>query len=194
MHWGARCAIAAPIVGVFAIVVGAPLYPEDMRTAATSSRLIVANGATLGVLLLLVIGLVALLLSGQNQVGTAGHLSGLTALVGTVLAAGGAWDSLFALPYLADQAPAMLDGPTGGTLLTGFIVSYLVLAAGWSAFAVASWRAGATPRGAAIIMILGAVFAILPSPTAIRLLPLALGCALAGRAILRARPAAQDRQ
>jgi hypothetical protein len=190
--WGARCAIAAPIVGIFAIVVGAPLYTENMRTAATTNRLLVANGATLGVLLLLIVGLIALLLRGQNQLGTAGHLGGLGALVGTVLAAGGAWDALFALPYVAEQAPALLDEPTGGTLLVGFIVGYLVLAVGWIAFAAASWRSGATPRGAAIVLILGGMFAILPSPTAVRLLPLALGCALAGRAILRERRAVQD--
>ena len=48
-----------------------------------------------------------------------------------MLAAGGAWDSLFAVPYVADKAPAILDDPTGGSLLAGFFLPT------WS-----SWWAG----------------------------------------------------
>jgi hypothetical protein len=51
-------------------------------------------------------------------------------LVAPAGTAGGAWDSLFTVPYLAEQAPAVLDRPTPGSLLARYVVSYLVLAVG----------------------------------------------------------------
>ena len=56
---------------------------------------------------------------------------------------------------------------------------------GWSTFTIASLRSGVLSRTPAIVLTIGALFAVLPSPTALRLLPLAVGAALAGRAILR---------
>jgi hypothetical protein len=187
VDWTARAAIAAPLLAVFAIAVGAPLYTQDMRTAAATTRLIVANAATLGVLLLLTVALVGLHLHAADRLRAPGQVAFVGALIGTVLAAGGAWDSLFALPYIAEQAPGMLDDPTAGTLLTGFVVSYLVLVIGWASFAIASLRAGVLPRTPAIVLTVSAVLAILPAPTALRLVPLAVGAALAGRALLSAR-------
>jgi hypothetical protein len=183
--WGARAAIAAPVVAVFAIAVGAPLYADDLSQAADTGRFVLANATTLGVLLLLTLALVGLYVRGERRLGALGHAGFVVALLGTVLAAGGAWDSLFAVPYVADKAPTMLDDPTGGSLLAGFVISYLVMVIGWVLFASASLRARLLPRAASITLIAGAVFAILPSPTAIRLLPLAIGAALAGRAVLR---------
>jgi hypothetical protein len=186
--WAARSAIAAPLLALFAIAVGAPLYTQDMRTAAATTRLLVANGATLGVLLLLIVALIGLQLHAADRLRTSGQAAFVCAVVGTVLAAGGAWDSLFALPYIAEQAPEMLDVPTGGTLLAGFVLSYLVQMLGWSTFAIASLRSGAITRTPAIVLTIGAVLAILPAPTALRLLPLAVGAALAGRAVLSRSP------
>jgi hypothetical protein len=182
--WSARAAIAAPLLALFAIAVGAPLYTQDMRAAAATTRLIVANAATLGVLLLLILALVGLHLHGAKRLRAPGQVAFVCALIGTVLAAGGAWDSLFALPYIADQAPEMLDLATGGTLLAGFVVSYLVLVVGWSTFTIAALRSGVLPRTPAIVLTIGALLALLPAPTALRLLTLAVGAALAGRAIL----------
>ena len=183
--WGARAPIAAPVLAVFAIAVGAPLYADDFSEAASTSRFVLANAVTLGVLLLLALALVGFYLRGERRLSALGHAGFVVALLGTVLAAGGAWDSLFAVPYIADKAPAMLDDPTGGSLLAGFVISYLVMVIGWVVFASASLRARLVPRGAAIVLIAGSVFAILPAPTAIRLLPLAIGAALSGRAVLR---------
>jgi hypothetical protein len=182
--WSARAAIAAPLLALFAVAVGAPLYTQDMRTAAATTRLIVANAATLGVLLLLTVALVGIQLHAGNRLRAPGQVAFVCALIGTVLAAGGAWDSLFALPYIAEQAPAMLDVSTGGTLLAGFVVSYLALVIGWSTFTIAALRSGVLPRTPAIVLTIGAVLALLPAPTALRLLTLAVGAALAGRAIL----------
>ena len=184
--WGSRAAIAAPVVALFAFVVGVPVYADDLSEAAGTGRFAVAAAAALGVLVLLTLALVGFYARSERQLGTAGHVGFVIALVGTVMAAGGAWDSLFTLPYLADEAPAVLDKDTGGSLLAGFVISYLVMVAGWATFAIATLRAKLAPRGAAITLLVGSIIAILPAPTPLRLLVLSSGAARVGRAALRA--------
>jgi hypothetical protein len=185
VSWGSRAAIAAPVAALFAFGVGAPIYADDMSEAAGTGRFAIAAAAGLAVLVLLALALVGFYARSERQLGTAGHVGFVIALVGTVLAAGGAWDSLFTLPYLADEAPAVLDKDTGGSLLAGFLISYLVMVVGWATFATASLRARVAPRGAAITMLAGSIVAILPAPTPLRLLVLSVGAALVGRASLR---------
>ena len=184
--WGSRAGIAAPIAALFAFVVGAPVYADDLSEAAGTGRFVVAAATALVVLVLLALALVGFYARAERQLGTAGHVGFLIALVGTMLAAGGAWDSLFTLPYLADQAPAVLDKDTGGSLLAGFVISYLVMVVGWVTFTTSVLRARIAPRAAAITMLVGSIIAILPAPTPLRLLVLSVGAALVGRATLRA--------
>ncbi len=184
-RWGARAAVAAPILAIFSIAVGAPLYTDDLGDVAGSGRFAIAAASALAVLLALVLALVAAHLVQRQRVGRLGHGGFLIALAGTVLAAGGAWDSLFTVPYLSDAAPAVLDADTSGSLLAGYVISYLVLVVGWALFAIATLRARALPRGASVVMLVGALLAILPAPTPLRLLVLSVGVALAGRAMLR---------
>jgi hypothetical protein len=184
VEWGRRAAVAAPLVAVFAIGAGAPLYADDLSESGATARFAVAAVSSLVVLLLLAVALVALHALHARQAGSAGRTGTagfVLALIGTVLAAGGAWDSAFSVPYLAREAPAVLDQATSGSLLAGYLLSYLALAIGWGLFAVATLRARVLSRAGAIVTLVGAVFAILPSPTAIRVLPLAVGAALLTR-------------
>jgi hypothetical protein len=186
--WGRRAAVTAPLVSVFAIGAGAPLYADDLADAAATGRFALAATTSLIVLLLLVPALLALHARQAPAYGRLGHAGFGIALLGTVLAAGGAWDSAFAVPFLADEAPAALDAGSSGSLLAGYLISYLAFAAGWALFAVATLRARMLSRAGAIVVLVGAVFAILPSPTAIRVLPIAIGAAL-----LVTRPAPRGR-
>jgi hypothetical protein len=181
VEWGRRAAVAAPLVAVFAIGAGAPLYADDLSEAGATARFAVAAVSSLVVLLLLAVALVALHARQAGSAGRTGTAGFVLALIGTVLAAGGAWDSAFSVPYLAREAPAVLDQATSGSLLAGYLLSYLALAIGWGLFAVATLRARVLSRAGAIVTLVGAVFAILPSPTAIRVLPLAVGAALLTR-------------
>ncbi len=54
-RWGARAAVAAPLVGVFAIAAGIPIFTEDMREVAGSARWALATGGALAVLILLAV-------------------------------------------------------------------------------------------------------------------------------------------
>jgi hypothetical protein len=182
---GARAALSAPVAAVFAIVVGAPLYADDLSAAAGTGRFTVAAAVTLVLFGLLALALLALHAAQEHRLGRAAHAGYGVALLGTLLAAGGQWDALFAVPYLAEHAPSVLDRGTDGSLLAGYVVSYLVFAVGWTSVAVTTLRAKVLPRGAAIVLLAGAVLAILPAPTPIRVLVLSAGGALLGRAALR---------
>lgn len=183
--WGARAAVAAPVLAVFGFVVGLPTYTEDLSAVAGSPRWVLATTTALGVLILLALGGLALYARQARAFGTLGHVGGVLALVGTILAAGGAWDSVFTVPYLAEHAPAVLDRPTSGSLLAGYVSSYGVFVVGWALLAVATLRARVLPRGASITLLAGAVLAFLPAPTSLRVLVLAIGAALLSRSVLR---------
>jgi hypothetical protein len=178
VRWGARAAVAAPLVAVFSIASGIPILTDDMREVGGSARWLLATGAALAVLVLLAVALVGLHRAQEAALSRFGHASALLALAGTVLAAGGAWDTFITVTYLADVAPAVLDRATDGALLAGYIVSYLVFCVGWACFAVATLRAKALSRGPAIVLLIGAVLAFVPAPTAMRLLLLSIAVAL----------------
>lgn len=182
---GARAALAAPVAAVFAIVVGAPIYADDVSDAAATGRFTLAAASTLVVFGLLALALVAIYAAQEHRLGRAAHAGFGVALIGTLLAAGGQWDSLFTVPYLADHAPDVLDRNTDGSLLAGYVLSYVVLTAGWISVAVTTLRAKVLPRGASIVLLVGAVLAFVPAPTPIRVLVLTVGAALLGRAALR---------
>ena len=178
VEWGRRAAVAAPVVAVFAVGAGAPLYADDLSEAGGTARFAVTAVSTLTVLLLLAGALVALYARQAHAAGRLGRAGFAVALAGTILAAGGAWDSAFTVPYLADQAPAVLDRATSGSLLAGYLISYLTFAIGWALLASATIRARVLPRAGAIVTLVGAVLAVLPAPTALRILPLSIGVAL----------------
>ncbi len=178
VRWGARAAVAAPLVGVFSIAAAIPILTADMSEAGGSARWLLATGAALAVLILLAIALLGLYRAQETALSRFGHASALLALAGTMLAAGGAWDTLVTVSYLADVAPAVLDRSTDGALLAGYIVSYLAFSIGWACFALATLRAGVLSRGPSIALLVGAVLAFVPAPTAMRTLVLAVAVAL----------------
>jgi hypothetical protein len=178
VRWGARAAVAAPLVGVFSIAAGIPILTDDMSEVGGSARWLLSAGAALAVLILLAVALIGLHRAQETALSRFGHASALLALAGTMLAAGGAWDTLVTVSYLADVAPAVLDRSTDGALLAGYIASYLAFSIGWACFAVATIRAGVLSRGPSIALLVGAVLAFVPAPTAMRTLVLAVAVAL----------------
>ena len=178
VRWGARAAVAAPLVGVVSISAGIPILTDDVSEVGGSARWLLSTGAALAVLILLAVALIGLHRAQEAAFTRFGHASALLALTGTMLAAGGAWDTFVTVSYLADVAPAVLDRSTDGALLAGFIASYLVFSIGWACFAVATIRAGVLSRGPAIALLVGAVLAFVPAPAAMRTLLLAVAVAL----------------
>jgi hypothetical protein len=113
-----------------------------------------------------------------------------------MLLGGDLWFETFAVPWLADEAPASLDTDPTTLLAIGAISSYLLFAVGWLLFGIASYRARLFPAAICIAIAISGVigFRALLSPFAI---PLALSVASMGVWMIRAgregAPAPVDR-
>lgn len=84
--------------------------------------------------------------------------------LGSVLAAGSSWYAAFVVPALARAEPALAESAPPLLVNVGDILSWGLLTVGWLLFGVAALRAGAYPRPAAILLIVGAVIVFLPLP------------------------------
>jgi hypothetical protein len=103
-------------------------------------------------------GLVLSLMAAyERQAAQAGRLglAGVTAaVVGTLFLGGDLWFETFAVPWLGDVAPAAFD-EVGGMVMIGGITSYLLFAAGWVLFGIASLRARIFPAAISLGLVLG---------------------------------------
>lgn len=134
-------------------------------------------------LIALVLGLVALHGRPELQRG-AGAVGWTVAMIGTVMTAGGQWTQLFLLPGLAGPAPELASGGIG-TLIAGYIASFVVLGAGWVMLGIALLRARGVSRGIAWAVIIGGLVCIAPLPA--RFVVVAVAASLLSRRDLGAR-------
>ncbi len=89
-----------------------------------------------------------------DKAGRFGAFAFLAALVGTMFLTGDLWFEAFAVPWLGDVAPAALHHP-GGILMYGAFSGYVLFAAGWVVFGLASFRAHVFPRIISISIAIG---------------------------------------
>lgn len=156
---------------LYLVIVGGGRISE----AATSATFFLPSGSQLLAMLLLLMGLVALFVRQADVFGTLGLAGFLLALVGTAMAVGALWSQVFVVPRVAEVAPAIAD--TGsGSVLAGFLLSFLLFGAGWLVFGVATFRTRVFPRWAVILLIVGAVISILPLPSRALVLEIAAAC------------------
>ena len=118
-----------------------------------------------------------------ERAGVFGAIGFLAAIIGTMFLAGDLWFEAFAVPWLGNVAPASLH-LAGGMLLYGAFTSYILFAAGWVLYGLASFRARVFPRLISVAIMIGGLIGFqgaLP-PFAI---PLALAVAWLGIWMLR---------
>ena len=111
---------------------------------------------------------------------------------GTMLLGGDLWFETFAVSWIADGAPDLLEAEDPSTLLAiGAISSYLLFAVGWLLFGIANYRARVFPSGICIAIAIGGVigFRALLSPTGI---PLGIAVAWLGVWMMRTPTAASE--
>ena len=164
-------ALAAAALPLFLGVVGS----GTISAAATSVWWYVPALAMLASTVALLVALIAMYVPRAAALGRFGLLGFLAALVGTVLAAGGAWSYVFVLPYLAADAPSLAD-ESSGSVLVGFVASYAVMSLGWLLFAVACRRSRGLPRWATTLLAIGALVTVVPMPSRTLLLAIAVAC------------------
>jgi Domain of unknown function (DUF4386) len=177
-------ALAAGVLIIVAQLVMLPFDPDDH--VATSTDPVFQIGGVV-----YMIGFCCLLLAaigvygwGLKRAGRLGSVATVTAIVGTMLLGGDLWFETFAVPWLADEAPASLDTDPTTLLAIGAIASYLSFAIGWLLVGVASYRARVFPTPICIAIGIGGIvgFSALLSPFAI---PLALALAWLGVWMIR---------
>jgi hypothetical protein len=128
----------------------------------------------------------------EERTGRLGVAATMAAVVGTMALGGDLWFETFAVPWLADEAPSSFDTDPTGLLALGAIASYLLFAAGWVLYGVATLRAHAPVAIAVAIIIGGALgYQALLSPWAV---PLGLSVGTLGIWLIRTSPARAARR
>jgi len=179
--------MASAICAVLSFVLYTTIVGNDrISEAAISPVFFLPSGAQLLAMVLLLIGLVALFARQAETFGALGLTGFLLALVGTTMAAGALWSQVFVVPRLAEVAPEVADRGSG-SVLAGFLLSFLIFGVGWLLFGVATLRTRTFPRWAVVLLVVGAVISILPLPS--RALILEIAVALMGFTLLTERGA-----
>ncbi len=119
---------------------------------------------------LLQIGLVGLYVRQSEAAGIYGLLGFIAAFLGTALAVGAIWSQLFIVPDLGVEFPTTQPAgvPRVPDQLVGalwFYPSFLIFfPIGWYVFGVTAWRARVYSRAAAMVLMVGALLAVIPVP------------------------------
>jgi len=141
-----------------------PSLRENTPEVATSGSYLFQNTLLLLGGVLLLGGLVGLYARHLENLGVLGMAGFLVAFVGTALAVGSMWTSTFAIPAVAEQAPAALKAGPPPILLFANIVSWGGLTVGWLMLGVAILQSGVYPRLIAILLAVGALILFVPVP------------------------------
>jgi hypothetical protein len=119
---------------------------------------------------LLQIGLVGLYVRQAEAAGINGLVGFVVAFLGTALAVGAIWSQLFIVPDLGAEPPTASPAgvPRVADQLVGaywFTTSFMALfPLGWYVFGVTAWRARVYSRAAAMVLMVGALLALIPVP------------------------------
>jgi hypothetical protein len=135
----------------------------------------------MGVLLLALTALYTREATALGRLGLAGYL---TAFLGTLLVAGDWWFEAFVVPGIATQAPEILTGSLGWSVLAGAVTTIAFFAIGWTLFGIAAFRTGVFGRPAAILLIVGGLTGVLTLSTPWQI-PLAVAVGWIGVALSR---------
>jgi hypothetical protein len=115
-------------------------------------------------LLIAFLGFVGLYARQAERVGVLGLIGFVMSFFGFVSFFAVEWERTFILPILAQVIPTLLDNPDPNPTLTQTFdtaqtIGFLLLFVGWLLFGLATLRAAVLPRGAAVLLMVGAVLA-----------------------------------
>jgi uncharacterized membrane protein (DUF485 family) len=169
IRWGGLCAVVGGallvISDLWGLITEGFGESESFSEAALSPSYAITTGISLLAAMLLLFGLVGFNLRQSEGGGVLGRVGFVVAFLGTALVVGVTWALFFVVPALAVEAPQFLDTEeTGGSLETGFIVSFGLLSVGWALFGMGALRSRVYPRWGAIVLIIAALIQFLPLP------------------------------
>lgn len=158
IRWSGLSALVGGALLVVYDALNAALFPsEHGGDVMTTSLWFIVQILGLIALILIVMGLVGLYARQSEQTGTLGLIAFITAFSGTLMTFGLLWGEPFLGPFLSEMAPGVLEAEPEGSLVAGVFLSLVLLTLGWLLFGLASLRAGVLSRGAAVLLIVGAV-------------------------------------
>ena len=109
-----------------------------MAKPTTTGTYAIVTGLTLLGTVLLLVGLVGLYVYHSETAGLLGLVGFLMSFLGNALVVGAVWEATFVVPWLAWEAPELLDeGPTEWLAL-GFTLSYTLAGLGVILYRVAT--------------------------------------------------------
>jgi hypothetical protein len=187
-----RLPVAGPLAlftGTLLVLAQVVMLPFDTDDHVATSQDVVfqlAGALYFIAFCLLLLTLLAAYAWEAQEAGRLGVVAVVVAVVGTTALGGDLWFETFAVPWLADEAPAAFDTEPTVLLAVGAISSYLLFAVGWCLFGMASLRAAVFPKPVAVAIIAGGVagYSALLSPFGI---PLGLAMVWLGVWMTRAR-------
>jgi hypothetical protein len=138
--------------------------PEALSRVALTDRFVVQSMLTFLAAMLLLAGLVGLYAFQSREAGRLGAVGFPIAFFATALMLGDFYANTFVSPVLAISVPEALDVHNAGVLAFWLPLEFGLLALGWLPFALSTLRAGVYPRGAAWLLVVGAVVALVPLP------------------------------
>jgi hypothetical protein len=185
-------ALAAGASIIVAQLLWLPFDPDDHVATATDPVFQTGNVVYLVGFCALMLALIATYERQAAEAGRLGLIGAVVAIVGTMLLGGDLWFETFAISWIADDAPALLEADDPSTLLAiGAVSSYLLFALGWILFGIASFRAHVFPSAICIALVVGGFlgFRALLAPFGI---PLGLAVAWLGVWMMTRDPRAED--
>lgn len=150
----------ALVAGTLMVVAELAMWPFDPKdhVATTQSVVFQVAGAVYFVgFCVLLLALFAAYLWQASEAGRWGVAGVAAAAVGTMALGGDLWFESFAVPWLADEAPAAFDTEPTVVLALGAVSSYLLFAVGWVLFGLASLRARVFPRVLGVALVVSGV-------------------------------------
>jgi hypothetical protein len=179
------------MAGSLFIVAQVMMWPFDQALNLATAQNVVFQSAKVVLLIgfcFLMFALIGIHGLQANRAGRLGAFAAGLAIVGTMMLAGDLWFETFAVEWLAGgPTPQVLTSTPSTLFALGAIASYLLFAAGWALFGVASLRARVFPAVISILIVFGGLagFSALLAPYGI---PLGVAvAALGGWILARAR-------
>lgn len=143
--------------GFAALTAGVVALLSNLGAAFGLIPAVIDSYRSLGTILLSLFALTGLY-AAQSQragvLGLAGYVLGMLGLAGNV---GLRFIFGFVAPILMAQYPEAAAAVGAGPLMAAMSITFLVYAAGYIAFGLATWRAGLLPRWAAALVVVGAL-------------------------------------
>lgn len=157
IRWSGLVAlIGGALFVIFDIVDSISFGNQSFTAVATTGTWMIVQGAYVVAAILITLGLVGLYACQAQQTGLMGLVAFVLTFVGGAMATGSAWSEAFFGPWLAEAAPELMETDPAGSVIAGVILSYLLFTLGWFLFGLLSLRAKVLPRGAAMLLMLGA--------------------------------------